>query len=308
MRATPVKAPKVHVAPRSDGWLGDAVRAGGGELVAPGEASVLVWAAPADPSGLADMLRANPSIEWVQLPWAGVEPYRDVLDADRRWTCGKGVYAEPVAELALTLLLGGLRGVAHYARLDRWTGERGTSLFGGSVTLVGGGGIAEALLRLLAPWRVRVTVVRRHPEPMAGADTVVGPAELIPALQEADGVVLALPLVPDTVGIIGRRELAAMRSHAWLVNVARGGHVDTDALVDALREGIIGGAGLDVTQPEPLPAGHPLWGLPNCVITPHVGNTSVMAAPLLAARVTENVRRYAAGDALLGPVDPALGY
>jgi phosphoglycerate dehydrogenase-like enzyme len=308
MRDTAPHAPQVHVAPRDDGWLGDAVRAGGGELVAPGDASVLVWAAPADPAGLADTLRANPSIEWVQLPWAGVEPYRDVLDANRRWTCGKGVYAEPVAELALTLLLGGLRGVAHYARVDRWTGERGTSLFDGSVTLVGGGGIAEALLRLLAPWRARVTVVRRHAAPMPGAAAVVGPDDLLAALREADGVVLALPLLPDTVGIIGTRELSAMRSHAWLVNVARGGHVDPDALVDALRENAIGGAGLDVTDPEPLPPGHPLWSLPNCIITPHVGNTSVMAKPLLAARITENVRRYAAGETLLGPVDPALGY
>ncbi|MDQ6697404.1 MAG: hydroxyacid dehydrogenase [Actinomycetota bacterium] len=308
MRTGTYRAPKVHVAPTSRGWLADAVRAGGAEVVAPGEASALVWAAPADPSGLAEILRANRSIEWVQLPWAGIEPYRDVIDDERRWTCAKGVYAEPVAEMALTLLLGGLRGVNHFARVDQWSGERGTSLFDRSVTVVGGGGIAEALLRLLAPWRARVTVVRRHPGPMKGAHAVVATEDLIGALSDADGVVLALALVPETLGIIGETALAAMQSHTWLVNVARGGHVDTDALVVALRDGVIGGAGLDVTEPEPLPAGHPLWTMENCVITPHVGNTSVMAKPLLAARVTENVRRYGAGEPLLGPVDASLGY
>ena len=99
-----------------------------------------------------------------------------------------------------------------------------------------------------------------------------------------------------------------MEEHAWLVNVARGPHVVTDDLVEALRDGAIGGAGLDVTDPEPLPDGHPLWSLPNCVITPHVGNTREMAVPLLSARIAENVRRWAAGEELIGPVDPTLGY
>jgi len=99
-----------------------------------------------------------------------------------------------------------------------------------------------------------------------------------------------------------------MEDHAWIVNVARGRHIVTDDLVDALREGTIGGAGLDVTDPEPLPADHPLWALPNCIITPHVGNTPEMAKPLLAERVTENVRRFGRGEELLGLVDVDAGY
>ena len=99
-----------------------------------------------------------------------------------------------------------------------------------------------------------------------------------------------------------------MEEHAWLVNVARGRHIVTDDLVDALRDGVIGGAGLDVTDPEPLPADHPLWSLPNCIITPHVGNTPEMARPLLAERVTANVRRFAQGAELIGLVDTELGY
>ena len=301
-------SPRIHLAPANDGWLADAVRAGGATIVAPADATALVWSEHADPAGLAAMVRENPSLDWVQLPWAGVEPYRDVLDGARRWTCAKGVYAEPVAELALTLLLAGLRGVSHYARADHWSGERGTSLFGASLVVVGGGGIAEVLLRLLAPFRAQVTVVRRSPRPMDGAAAVVGSDALHDVLPDAEGVVLALPLVSDTVGIIGAAELAAMKSTAWLVNVARGAHVDTDALVGALRAEAIGGAGLDVTDPEPLPTGHPLWTLENCIVTPHIGNTSAMARPLLSARVTENVRRYAAGEPLLGMVDPVLGY
>ena len=99
-----------------------------------------------------------------------------------------------------------------------------------------------------------------------------------------------------------------MESHAWLVNVARGRHVVTDDLVWALREGVIGGAALDVTDPEPLPAGHPLWSLPNCIITPHIGNTPEMAVPLLGERITANVRRYLAGEELIGLVDVRHGY
>jgi phosphoglycerate dehydrogenase-like enzyme len=90
--------------------------------------------------------------------------------------------------------------------------------------------------------------------------------------------------------------------------VARGKHVVTDDLVVALKERRIGGAGLDVTDPEPLPDGHPLWDLPNCIITPHTANTAEMARPVLSARITENIRRFAAGEELVGPVDPSAGY
>jgi len=92
------------------------------------------------------------------------------------------------------------------------------------------------------------------------------------------------------------------------VNVARGGHVVTDDLVDALRGQVVGGAALDVTDPEPLPSDHPLWGLPNCLITPHTANTAEMAEPLLTARIRENVRRFVAGEPLIGAVDPDLAY
>lgn len=272
------------------------------------EAEALVWTDPRDPAGLEEILDASPHLRWIQLPYAGVENFVHLVDDDRTWTCGKGVYAEPVAELALALGLAGLRGLGSYARADRWTGPRGRNLVGGRVTILGGGGITDVLLRLLLPFDCHVTVVRSRVREMEGADEVLEADRCFDALPGADLVVLALALTPDTDGIIGRGELEAMEEHAWLVNVARGRHVVTDDLVWALQEGVIGGAGLDVTEPEPLPADHPLWTLPNCIITPHVGNTPDMARPLLAERISANVRRYAHDEPLIGPIDHELGY
>ena len=289
-------------------WLGDAVVAGGATLVDPADAEGLVWASTGGADDLAALLAAHAGIRWVQLPWAGIEPFVAVLDDTHVWTCGKGVYALPVAEHALALGLAGLRGLVGYGRASTWTPPRGENLVGAGVTILGGGGIAEELLALLAPFGCRVTVVRRHPQPMAGADQVVGLDRLPAALPGRRLVVLALALTPETRGVIGAAELAAMDGDAWLVNVARGAHVVTDDLVAALGAEAIGGAALDVTDPEPLPDDHPLWSLPNCLVTPHVGNTPDMAQPLLKARIEENTRRFAAGEPRLGLVDPTLGY
>lgn len=292
------------------GWLGDAVEAGGGRLVPVTEASGLVWAEPRDDGSLSALLDANRQLEWVQLPWAGIEPYVDVVraHADRMWTCGKGVYAEPVAEHALALALAGLRHLGAYARERAWSRQAGTNLIGARVAILGGGGITESLLRLLGPFGCDVTVVRRQPAAMAGANRVVGETDLDDALQDAQLVVLALALTPATSGVLDRRRLELLAPDGWVVNVARGAHIVTDDLVAVLADGRIGGAALDVTDPEPLPDGHPLWDEPRCIITPHTANTYEMAIPLLAARVEENVRRRIAGEPLLGPVDPESGY
>jgi phosphoglycerate dehydrogenase-like enzyme len=246
----------------------------------------------------------------VQLPWAGVEPYAQAgtFDHEHLWTSGKGVYAKPVAEHALALALAGLRDLRRFAVARRWGEQAGISLVGGRATIFGAGGITAELLRLLRPFDCHVTVVRRRPEPMEGADRVIGFHERYDALRGADVVILALALTPETTGLMGEVEFELMEPHAWLVNVARGQHVLTEDLVIALRDDTIGGAALDVTDPEPLPQGHPLWELPNCLITPHTANTDDMAKPLLSERIRENVRRYAAGDELIGLVDPDLGY
>lgn len=286
----------------------DAVVDGGGEVVEVSEAEALVWGAARDPEGLAEVLEEADHIRWVQLPFAGIENFVHLVDESRLWTCGKGVYAEPVAEMALTLALAGMRGFGTYARATEWSKPRGHNLLGSRVTILGGGGITESLIGLLRPFDCRITVVRNRVTEMDGVDEVLQGDRYLDALPDADLVVLALALTPETEGIISRSELESMADHAWLVNVARGRHIVTDDLVWALQNDLIGGAGLDVTDPEPLPAGHPLWTLPNCIITPHVGNTPEMAVPLLSERIVVNVRAWANGDDLVGPVFPELGY
>ena len=285
-----------------------AVTAGGGQLVPLADAEALVWAAPRDPGALRRAIVQAPGLAWVQLPFAGIETFVDLVDDDRVWTCGKGVYAEPVAELALSLALAGLRHVGGYARATEWQRPHGRNLTGANVTILGGGGIAEQLLRLLAPFDCHVTVVRNRVAEMNGADDVVESDRYVDAMAGADVVFVALALTPETEAMISRSELEQMSSHAWIVNVARGRHIVTDDLVWALQQGVIGGAALDVTDPEPLPGGHPLWSLPNCIITPHVGNTPEMAIPLLSERITANVRRFANGEPLIGPIHFDLGY
>ncbi len=267
----------------------------------------LIWAEPADPGQLGELLSSAPQLRWIQLPYAGIEPYLPHLDEARTWVCGKGVYAQPVAELALGLLLAGMRGLNAYVPARTWEPPQGRNLRGARVAILGGGGIAGELLRLLEPFRCSVAVLRRHPEPIEGAE-VMGSDSLMSALASADAVVVALALTSETRGVIDAAALDAMPKWSWLVNVGRGEHVVTDDLTAALRGGEIAGAALDVTDPEPLPDGHPLWEAPNCIITPHVGNTPQMGLVLLAQRTAENVRRWADNEPLLGRVDVSLGY
>jgi phosphoglycerate dehydrogenase-like enzyme len=288
----------------------DAVRAGGGEPAPVESARAIIWADPARADAFPDLIARAPHVEWVQLPFAGIEPFASYLDRAYVWTCGKGVYARPVAEHALTLMLAGLRGLDLYARADRWREPIGRNVLGAAVTIVGGGGICDELCALLAPFGCDITIVRRTVEPRGDA-RVVSIDDVLPAVARADVVVLALALTDATRGLVDASFLAAMQPHSWLVNVARGAHVVTDDLVDALNAGRIGGAALDVTDPEPLPAGHALWRLPNVIVTPHIANTPEMGLPLITERVRRNVARFAAGEPLTnldGLVDVSLGY
>jgi phosphoglycerate dehydrogenase-like enzyme len=305
----PPRAVRIAVGPQgSADWACDAVRAGGGEVVDESEAQGLVWTDFDTTQELIATLTRNPDISWVQVPFSGVETYMPYIDATRTWTSAKGVFGGAVAELALGLLLGGMRHVAGYAREQQWSEDHGRTLFGARVTILGAGGIAQSLISMLQPFGCRITVVRNREGDLLGVDEVVKTSQLNEALLQADAVVMALALTPQTHGIMGKEQFEKMQSHAWLVNVGRGQQIVTDDLVWALKSGQIGGAALDVTDPEPLPAGHPLWSMSNCIITPHVGNTAEMVPPLLALRITENVRRLAASQPLVGVVDPTLGY
>lgn len=288
--------------------LEQAVIDGGATLAAPDQAHGLVWADPTRAADLPGVLAAGPSIEWVALPYAGIEPYLEYLDDSRVWTCAKGVYARPVAEHALMLALAGLRGLTTFARATTWSKPEGHNLLDAKVVIFGGGGITSELVPMLQPFGCDITVVRRSTDAFPGAHRTVTPDDRLSALDGADVVVLALALTPETEGIMGAAEFDAMADHGWLVNVARGGHVDDDALLQALSDGSIGGAGLDVTVPEPLPDDHPFWSEERILITPHIGNTPEMGVPLLAGHIVENVRRFVAGEPLEGLVDTTAGY
>ena len=309
----PARGP-IAVLPRPAEVFTAAVRAGRGEVAELSPATRgLIWLSYAQADLLGSTLAANPQIQWVQLPWAGVDAFSGILAERARpdllWTSAKGAYAQPVAEHALALSLALLRVLPKRARASSWSiVSEGRSLYGRSVVIIGAGGIALELIRLLEPFGTRITVVRRSSRPVHGAARTVLPDALAEVLPQADLVIVAAALTANTRHLIGAAELALMRPEANLVNIARGPLVDTDALVAALAASSIAGAALDVTDPEPLPDGHPLWREPRCLITPHSADTPEMTAPLLAERITLNVRAFQTDGRFVGVVDPVAGY
>jgi phosphoglycerate dehydrogenase-like enzyme len=297
----------IHVGPHASPKLVDAVVAGGGELVGPDQAAALIWW-----GGGPDQFPAiaRPAMRWVQLPNAGVEAWTaaGLITDERTFTSGAGCYAASVAEHTLALMLAGARRLHELSRARTWTAPKPLSLRGATVGIVGCGGIGRALIELLAPFEPRILAVTRSGRDVAGAAVSVGPDGIAEVLVQADYVVLATPATPQTRALIGTRELRTMRPDSWLVNVARGALVDTGALLLALREGWIGGAALDVVDPEPLPDGHPLWLEPRVMITPHSANTEELLLARLAERVRRNTERFLAGEPLEGLVDAVAGY
>jgi phosphoglycerate dehydrogenase-like enzyme len=292
--------PVVHVAPESDRAIEEAVTAAGGQIGPLAEADVLVWL-DSNPDSLPAALPEG--VRWVQLPSAGVESWLGRIDRERLWTSAAGAYGLPVAEHALALMLAGARRLADCARAQTWTEPPARPLDGSTVAIVGAGGIGRALIALLEPLDVEVLAVTRR-----GRDGTLPASRLPEVLPAAHHVVIAAPATADTRHIIGAAELEAMREDAWLVNVARGALIDTDALVAALAAGSIAGAALDVTEPEPLPDGHPLWSEPRALITPHIANPPVTLRHYLARHVKENVTRFANGEPLLSQIDAQAGY
>lgn len=272
----------------------------------------LIWL-DADAAALAAVLRDHPAIGWVQLPLAGIELFAEVLAAQSTdlpiWTSAKGAFAEPVAEHAVALTAAVLRDLPDKARSIRWaSAPSGISLYGRRVLIVGAGGIALEIMRLLAPYGVEITVVRRSADPVPGASRTVASDQLMAVIGDADVVILAAAATDETHRMFGAEQFAAMKATAALVNIARGRLVDQDALLAALASGRLAGAGLDVTTPEPLPDGHPLWTAPRVIITSHQADTQDMVLPLLATRIRSNVQAFLGDGRYVGRVDPSLGY
>ncbi|WP_232466095.1 MULTISPECIES: NAD(P)-dependent oxidoreductase [unclassified Diaminobutyricimonas] len=312
--ARPTPGP-IAVLPRAKDLFVDAAREAGASVEPLSEHTRgVIWLSAGREDELRAILQANPGIEWVQLPWAGVDAFSGLIAeyAGRDlplWTSAKGAYSEPVAEHALALTLSALRFIPAKARATSWEPVmRGTSLYGRRIVLIGAGGIAREFIRLVAPFETDITVVRRTDAPVPGAARTVTAAQLDEVLPEADVVVVAAALASTSARLIGQRQLGLMKPSAVLVNIARGGIVDTDALVAALEAGAIAGAGVDVTAPEPLPDDHPLWQAPNTVVTMHAADTPDMTGPLLATRVRSNVTAFLGEGDFVGVVDTEAGY
>lgn len=299
---------QIYVGPKQAPELIEAVTTAGGEVVEdPALAQAIVWYG-GSPQEFAAI--DHDRISWVQLQSAGVEGWfaANAFSDRKLFTSAVGSYAETVAEQALALMLAGARRLHELARQRTWTTITAGSLFGSTVGIVGCGGIGRSLIDLLAPFRARVLAITRSGTHVPGATETVTPDHLDDVLTASDFVVIGAPATPRTRHLIGMRELKLMRQNAWLINVARGSLIDTDALVDALRTAEIGGAGLDVTEPEPLPDDHPLWAEPNALVSPHSANPLYLLVPRLAQRVHDNVRHYLAGEPLEGVIDVSRGY
>lgn len=302
--------PRVYVGPEPSGVIESAVRQGGGVVVADaGDAEAVVWLS----KGVDDLVALlHPDIRWVQLPDAGIDRWLNGGLGEGPWvlTSARGTFGPQVAEQALALLLAGARRLHVSARERSWPEDRrwGISLRGRRVVVVGAGDIGGCLLSLLAPLGVRAVAVTRRglPVPSAGATFALG--ELAIALEGADALVLTAPGTAHNRHLIGREELALLSPGALVVNVGRGTLLDHDALLAALDADQLGFAGLDVTDPEPLPAEHRLWNHGSALITPHVANPPDAKLASLAPRVLENTRRFVERRELQAVVDTDLGY
>jgi phosphoglycerate dehydrogenase-like enzyme len=232
-------------------------------------------------------------------------------------TASKGPLAASIAEHALALLLALDRHLPAYHRNQaerRWGPPPPPSppvlgLEGRTIAILGVGAIGGRLARMCqAGLGMRVLGLTRASRGCPHVDRYVSPAELHGALAEADAVALALPATAATERLLDAAALAAMKPSAYLVNVARGALLDEAALVAALRDGRLAGAGLDVFAAEPLPPDHPLWALPNVIVTPHTANRAAGVMARVTDFIRDNIRRFAEGEPLLGLVDRQAGY
>ena len=244
---------------------------------------------------VAEVIPRMGGLEVVQTLTAGVDNVRAHIPPGVTLCNGRGIHDTSTAELAVTLVLASLRGIPQSVRAqDRHAWESGwwPALADKRVLLVGHGAVGEAIEARLLPFEVEVVRVARTAR--AGAHAIEELPDLLP---DADVVVLVVPLTEATRGLVDAEFLGRMKDDALLVNVARGAVVETDALVTALRSGRIRAA-IDVADPEPLPADHPLWDAPNLLVTPHVGGASSAMWPRAHRLVRDQLHRYAAGEPL----------
>ncbi len=251
-----------------------------------------------------------PLLEWVQIMMAGYDT-ADVGYLRSRDLCVtnmKDIFHISIAEDVFAKILVLNRAVRHdldAMSTGKWEPIRHLpEIYGSTVGIIGAGSIGSAVATRMQAFGAKVIGYRRKNAVTGGFDRILtGPDGLLELCRESDYVIVAMPLKQETVKLVGKAEFAAMKQDALFINVGRGETVDQDALVEALRDGRIRGAGLDVTTPEPLPPNHPLWTLPNVFITPHNASSSPFIWPRIREVLHENIRRRLAGEKLLNEID-----
>lgn len=263
----------------------------------------------------ADALARAARLKWIHTTAAGADwAQRPPACAHPVLVTSSHIHAESIAEHLFGLLLMLVRGLhtAHGHQLAATWAKKADSLpdilTAKRLCVVGLGTIGRRCAELGAAFGMSVCGVRRHPQPTPGVATVYGPADICQAFAQSDVVMVVLPGTAETDRLIGRRELAALPAGAYLLNAGRGKTVDTDALTEALSSGHLAGAGLDVVDPEPLPPDHPLWRMPNVLITPHTSGLHRTYIPEATDAFLDNLKRFLADQPLLGLVDKTLGY
>lgn len=285
----------------------------GEELVALAPQAEIGWFDMFDKSAPLEAIRRATGLRYLNSFFAGVDwlPLADLQARGIALTNGSGINANTVAEFALMNMLALARNHADIVRAaDRheWLAPqmdgKTRELAGSKVMILGYGEIGQAIGRMLGGFRADVVPVRR-----SGAEGALGPDEWQARIGEFDWVVLAMPGTPETRGMIDAGVLAAMKSDAVLVNMGRADVLDQQALIAALNAGKLGGAILDLTDPEPLPADHPLWSARNCHVTMHMGGLPTLGSKMAAAqRFIGNCERFLQGQPLVSEVNLALGY
>ncbi len=263
-----------------------------------------------------EMFRRAERLRWTQSWGAGVDGllYPEFVESGIILTSAKGLVGVHLAEHAMALLLGLTRGIARAVRSPDWNEQKGIrnaawELIDRTMGIVGLGGTGRELATRARGFGMRIIAV--DPEPVEVPDSVESCRRMDgfhDLLADSDVISICAPLTPETEGLFDRDAFRKMRNHALLINVTRGKIVDEEALVDALEQGEIGGAGLDVTPQEPLPHGHRLWAMENVLITPHVAGGSPNRQERTIELFCENLRRLLRGEELLCVIDKRKGY
>ncbi|MEI6407166.1 MAG: 2-hydroxyacid dehydrogenase [Actinomycetes bacterium] len=246
-----------------------------------------------------EFMTRMPNLKVVQLPNAGYDDALKVLPSGVTLCNARGVHDASTAELAVGLAIGARRGFPtffHNQQAGKWVHQRRTSLADSRIGILGFGSIGQLIAKMLAPHNVEIIPFTR-----SGSDGSTTMSEFDALLPTLDIVIIIMPLTDENHHFFDADRLARMKDGSVLINVARGPIIDTDALIVELQSGRIS-AGLDVTDPEPLPEGHPLWSAPHLLITPHVGGDSTAFEPRGRKLVEEQLARYAKGEPLINIV------